>query len=201
MTDLPMATDAPQPKTIFEPVDIPHLLQGWLVHAHKGRQRHDWAARRCDTHRRRIGGSAAVFSAIVGTSVFAVLEKAELDIMLKIGVAAIAIVAAILTNLITFLNLAEQAEKHRSAGVRYKIMIRELEYILCAPDNKPTNADAPGVKKQLDNLEETAPVVPEWLYAKVEEEWKKKGVHFVDKAICLYPYPGTAGQCPSKPEP
>jgi hypothetical protein len=197
--ELTMATNAQgDAKTIFEPENVPELLHGWLLHAHKGRARHDLAARRCDTQRFWIGGSAAVVSAVVGTSVFATLEKAEIDFLFKVGIAFIAIVAAILTNLTAFLNLAERAEKHRSAGVRYKIIIRELER-LRAHDFANAEILVPAMKKQLDDLEEIAPVVPERYYDQVEDEWKEKGVEFVGKAVCLYP--GKAEHCPSKPEP
>jgi hypothetical protein len=175
-------------KTIFEPDDAGQLLRGWLLHAHKGRERHDLAARRCDAFRLWIGGSAAALSAIVGTSVFAALERAESGTALRIVVAAIAILAAILTSLATFLNLSERAEQHRSAGVRYKIVIRELERILSAPVDGLSNTDPllAGIKGQLDDLEESAPVVPERLYDRVEDEWKKRTAEFVGKAADLY---------------
>ena len=40
-----------QPKKLFEPANREELLRGWLLHAHKGRGRHDFAARRNDTYR------------------------------------------------------------------------------------------------------------------------------------------------------
>jgi hypothetical protein len=184
-------------KTIFEPECVRELLHGWLLHAHKGRARHDLAARRCDTQRFWIGGSAAVISAVVGTSVFTTLQGSGIDLPFKIAVAAIAIVAAILTNLTAFLNLAERAEKHRSAGVRYKIIIRDLEHIR-AHDLANADSLVLGLKKQLDDLEEIAPVVPERYYDQVEAEWKENGVEFVHKAGCLYP--SKAGHCPSRSE-
>lgn len=185
-----MSANSPESdaKTIFEPDDTEQLLRGWLLHAHKGRERHDLAARRCDTYRLWIGGSAAVFSAIVGTSVFAALETANIGTTPKIVVAMTAILAAILTSLTTFLNLSERAEKHRSAGVRYKIVIRALERILSAPVDGLANTDPllAGIQKQLDDLEESAPVVPERLYDRIEDEWKKRGVEPVGKAADLY---------------
>jgi hypothetical protein len=175
-------------KRIFEPDDTEQLLRGWLLHAHKGRERHDLAARRCDSLRLWVGGSAAALSAVVSTSVFAALEAADISIILRIMVAAIAVLAAILTSLTTFLNLSERAEKHRSAGVRYKIAIRELERILSAPVDRLANTDPllTGIEKQLDDLEESAPVVPERLYDRVEEEWKTRKAEFVGKAADLY---------------
>jgi hypothetical protein len=93
-----------------------------------------------------------------------------------------------LTSLTTFLGLPERTEKHRSAGVRYKIIIRKLECILSAPFDKMSNKDplVAGVKKQLDDLEESAPVVPERLYNWVEDEWKARSAEFKGKADELY---------------
>ena len=187
-----MATEYPESdaKTIFEPEDVPELLRGWLLHAHKGRERHDRAARKCNSHRLWVGVPAAVLSAIVGATV--TLEKVDIAAPVKdailIAIPIIAILAAILTSLTTFLGLPERTEKHRSAGVRYKIAIRELERILSAPLDKMSNTDPPvaGMKKQLDDLEESAPVVPERLYNWVEDGWKKRGVEFKGKANELY---------------
>jgi len=60
---------------IFEPDNPNELLRGWLLHAHKGRDRHDLAARRCDRQRYLLGIPATIFSAIVGTSTFAALQE------------------------------------------------------------------------------------------------------------------------------
>src|SRR5438874_12714632 len=62
-----------QPYPIFNPQSDDELLRGWLVHAHKCRDRHDPAARRCDTLRYAIGVPTITLSAIVGTSVFSTL--------------------------------------------------------------------------------------------------------------------------------
>jgi len=226
-------------KKVFAPEDLKELLYGWLLHAHKGRARHDLAARRCNNLRYLVGGASTAATAIVGTSVFATLqtsvEKAPTDSRLGIVVAFVAIVAAILANLTALLNLGERADKHRAAGVRYKIIIRELEFIRAqgtaddkskaseakpivaevietkpivtepivtepieakpseakpieakAIESKAIEAKATDLKKQLDDLEQTAPVVPERYYDQVEDEWKKAGVEFVPKACCLY---------------
>ena len=176
------------PKRIFEPIDVEQLLRGWLIHAHRGRDRHDRAARRCDGIRLWLGGCAAVFSAAVGTSVFAALEKQTSNISIQVSVSVAAILSAILTGLGTFLNLSERAEKHRFAGVRYKEVIRELERILSVSVSSVGNADptVAAIQNRLDQLEESAPVVPEALYTRIEDEWKNQSFDFVEKAVDLY---------------
>jgi hypothetical protein len=172
---------------MFEPDNVEQLLRGWLLHAHKGRHRHDRAARRCDRERLWVGGIAAALSGVVGTSVFAALGT-DTSVNAKLAVAMISIVSAILTGLNGFLNLSERTERHRAAGVRYKTVIRELERLLSATDDLVSKTDPPilDVQKRLDDLEETAPVVPERIFDQVEDEWKRRGAEFVGKAADLY---------------
>jgi hypothetical protein len=178
------------PKLIFEPESTQQLLHGWLLHAHKGRDRHDLAARRCDLTRRWLGGIATALAAAVGTSIFAAWEKdlGGPNRFFQFGIVTIAIASAVLTALSSFLNLAERTEKHRAAGVHYKKMVRELERILIQPVNNPSpdRPEVTRVQEQLDELEENAPVVPEKLYQRVEDEWKQKGVKPVPIADDLY---------------
>jgi hypothetical protein len=179
-------------KKIVEPLDVEQLLRFWLIHGHKGRERHDRAARRCDRIRLWLGGCATVFSAMVGTSVFAALSQKPSDIRVQVSVASVAILSAILTGLGSYLNLSERAEKHRFAGVRYKEAIRELERILSVSVSSLGNADrsVTAIQDRFDQLEESAPVVSERIYGQVEKDWKEQSVIFVDKADELYTKPG-----------
>ena len=96
--------------------------------------------------------------------------------------------AAILTGLNTFLNLSEKAEKQRSAGVRYKEVIRELERILSEGASAQAQSDSltERIQKRLDELEESAPIVPQGIYSRVEDEWKTRGVKLTGNAADLY---------------
>ena len=113
------ANSITNPKLIFEPENVDQLLQGWLLHVHKGRDRHDLAARRCDRIRWWLGGSAAVLSAIVGTTIFAAVEK-HLDnssLTLKVLIISVGILAAILILLRVFYRAADLRPRHwRHAG-------------------------------------------------------------------------------------
>ena len=177
-----------EPEKIFEPENVEELLKGWLIHAHKGRRRHDLSARRCTTIRLWVGGIAASVSAVVGTSVFIALQKQAPNLTFTVIVAVFSIIAAVLTSLTTFLNLSERAEKHRSAGVGYKKVIRELERTLSVPVANLANSDPSvlAIEKRLDDLEEGAPVVPERIYDRVENEWDKRRVCIIKKADDLY---------------
>ena len=94
-----------QTKKIFEPESAEELLRGWLLHSHKGRQRHDRAARRLDTARFWLGAAATAFAVAVSTSVFADLGK-SLPGSWKPILFVISILSAILSGLGTFLKEA-----------------------------------------------------------------------------------------------
>ena len=183
------------PKPIFEPESMEQLLRGWLLHAHKGRQRHDLAARRCDLTRRWLGGIATALSAVVGTSVFAAWEKnaGGSNLVVQFAIITIALASAVFTALSSFLNLAERTEKHRAAGVHYKKMVRELERILSQPVNdlRRDHPEIVRLQQQLDELEESAPVVPEKFYVFVEQDWNEHGIKMIDKASDLYQLKGS----------
>jgi hypothetical protein len=176
------------PKKIPEPGNTEELLRFWLLHAHKGRDRHDRAARHYDRIRNWLGGSATVLSAVVGTSVFTALSDKPSNTQIQISVGSIAVLSAILTGLGSYLNLAERVEKHRFAGIKYKEAVRELERLLSVSVVNLSNADSSVTqfRDRFDQLEESAPVVPERIYARIEEQWKTDSFVFVDKAEALY---------------
>ncbi len=164
---------------IFEPDNSDALLRGWLLHAHKGRDRHDWAARRCDHQRYLIGIPATITSAVVGTSTFAALQELP-DPNVQITIGVLALIAAILTSLQSFLDLGARAERHRIAGAKYKAAIRHMEQLGIGTLSKLA-LDAPVVtelRNNLDALEEEMPVVPPSVYDSVERKYQHKA--FVD---------------------
>lgn len=174
-----------KPKKIFQPDNPEQVLLGWLLHSHKGRQRHDLAARQLERLRVWIGAAAAAVSAVVGASVFSALEK-EPSNRLKTVLAMVSIVATVLVSLSAFLNLAERSEKHRSAGVRYKAMIRELERRLSEAVDSRTPLYVVDLEKRLNELEESAPIVPHGIFVKVDADWDARGAELIRKAIKFY---------------
>lgn len=173
-----------QTKKLFEPANHEELLRGWLLHAHKGRDRHDLAARRNDAYHYWLGVPTIIFAATVGTSVFMSLEG-QVDAALKIGLGLVSILSAVLASLQTFYNFSSHAERHRSAGVKYKAIIRELEQVLTQPTKQlPEKKDfLDDLRLRLDDLELEAPVVPEGIYRRIEERYAN--VVFAEKVASL----------------
>jgi len=182
------------PRKIAKPDCLNETLLFWLLHAHKGRDRHDTVARRYETYRLFLGSVATLFATLAGASVLGLVEKAW-PLWGKLLVGGIGILAGFSAGLGTFLNLPERVDRHRSAGVRYKIAIRELERIIgsgssaCTPTDikRIEMTDIERIEKQLNELEESAPVVSERIYEHVEKKWEKRGIKYVGKATDLYP--------------
>src|SRR5215813_745151 len=125
---------------IFNPESDDELLLGWLVHAHKCRDRNDLAARRCDTLRYAIGVPTIMLSAIVGASVFAALGQNP-DLPVKLLVGFLSVASAALAAVQTFLDYPARAERHRAAAAKYKGLVHEIEQVLCAkphPESRDT---------------------------------------------------------------
>ena len=173
-----------QPYPIFNPQSDDELLRGWLVHAHKCRDRHDLAARRCDTLRYAIGVPTITLSAVAGTSVFSALgQNPELVFRLFVGILSIA--AAVFAALQTFLDYPARAERHRIAASKYKGLIHEIEQVLCRephPESRDTALIA-GLRDRLADLEESTPVVPQHIYDHIEDRYQS--FKFVSQALDL----------------
>jgi hypothetical protein len=179
-----------QPKKLFEPANREELLRGWLLHAHKCRDRHELAARRNDTYRYGLGVPTIVFATVVGSSVFASLD-AQVDPSLKIILGLVSITSAVLASLQTFYNFADRAETHRVTSMKYKAMIRELEQLLTGSARQlPEKSDfLNDLRQRLNDLEAEAPVVADRIYRLVEERYTN--VEFEDKAADLANHPST----------
>jgi hypothetical protein len=109
---------------------VEHLLDDWRNRVYAAQAAHYSAA---DTFRLMnyvVGVPAVVFSSLVGTALFAGLEK---DSPKTILVAATSILAAILAGLQTFLRFAERATHHATAGDWYSAIRRDIEQLLNLP--------------------------------------------------------------------
>lgn len=176
-----------QVKKIFEPDNVEELLRGWVLHAHKGRDRHDETARQNDKYRRWLGIPTIALSAIVGTSIFISLSEDKIDTPVIILVGLVSITAAVFAGLQTFFDFANRAEIHRATGVKYKVIIRQLEQVFAQPAERFNGEDdwLSGIRGSLDVLEEEAPIVPHKIFDRIESKYNSN-VEIVNKAMQLY---------------
>jgi hypothetical protein len=111
-----------------------------------------------------LGVPAVVLSTLVGTSVFATVQKQpELWLQVSVGLASVA--AALLTSLQTFLGYAERAEKHRLAAAKYGALGRELEQLRTSGP-APSPEAVSDVRTRLDDMAVESPNNPQWIYRK-----------------------------------
>lgn len=158
---------------IFSPQESRELLRGWQIHVRKSWKNHEAAARRLETQYRRVGLVSVILSAVVGASVFASLE-ASYEPWSRIVAGLVSLAASILSGLITFNRYEERTEKHRAISVRYKSELRRLEQILAAPpDETPDTESLDRLRQELDDLEASAPVVPEDINALIEKNYEE----------------------------
>jgi len=103
-----------------------------------------------------VGVPAVVFSSMVGTALFAGLEK---DSPKTILVASASILAAILAGLQTFLRFAERAAHHATAGDWYSAIRRDIEQVLNLPveaRGKPKDC-LDRVRKEMNRASQDSP--------------------------------------------
>lgn len=148
------------------------LLEEWLYRIRRTQQAHYEAATHFVRLNYWLGIPAIVLSAIVGTSVFATLQR-ETDTRIKIAVGIASITAAILMALQTFLHYSERAEKHRLVGVRYGALRREIEKRLAFPPaRRDLEAYLESVRIQWDKCNEDCPTVPKSIWHSTKAEIK-----------------------------
>jgi hypothetical protein len=105
-----------------------------------------------------------VLSTLVGTSVFATIQKRP-EVWLQIAVGLGSVAAALMASLQTFLGYSERAEKHRVAGAKYGSLGRELEQ-LRASGTPLSDQNMSEVRKRLDDLAVESPNNPLSIYNK-----------------------------------
>jgi hypothetical protein len=123
------------------------LLAKWQERARTNQLQHYAAAQYFGNAHNAIGIPAVILSTIVGTTVFATLQK-QVTLGVQIGVGAISVLAAALAALQTFLRYSERAEKHRATAAAYAAVRHRLE----ATTNVPVAVRGP-LREFLDGIE------------------------------------------------
>ena len=176
-----------KPERIFHPKDTPELLGGWLLHAHKERDRHDEAARRYENRRFTLGSIAIALSAIVGTSVFGSLATKSADARVAVAVGLVSVAATVLTALSTFFDYAGRATRHRKAAAACKGIIREIEEAISNLESGVAIDPAwvKAIRQRFDLIASDTPVVLPDVYRTIQEKYT--AIKFIEEAKDLYP--------------
>jgi hypothetical protein len=169
------------PLSVFEPADRRETVQGWALHATRRRIIHEGEARRLDQLHNWAGVLSASLAAAAGTSAFAAWETGSKSLAAAIATAVVGIGAAVLGNVVTFLNFGARAESHRNAAAAYKNVLREFEEA-CGNSHDTKNELGPDtlatLKRLLADADTAAPTVP----ARRGEQIEQRPFRFVRKA-------------------
>ncbi|KAA8740377.1 SLATT domain-containing protein [Pseudomonas koreensis] len=146
------------------PVDTEQLLRKWYTRCSTVAVGHYKSAEYYTKMHARLSGSAAVLSAITGTTVFATLQN-QPALWLQIMLGFFSILAAVLATFSASMAYQEKAEKHRTAGSKYNSIGREFEQIGLA---RPITQELiHNVRSRLDALAEEAPHIPRKIHKKI----------------------------------
>jgi hypothetical protein len=124
-----------------------------------------------------LGIPVVVFSAIVGTSVFATLTH-DVPVGVRIAAGTVSVITAVLASVQTFLRFGARAEQHRVAAERWSAIRREIEKALAL---SPAQAGDPKqlldeVQARMDEASEKAPAMPDrrWKQALAKQKRAEK---------------------------
>jgi hypothetical protein len=120
-----------------------------------------------------LGIPAVVLSSVVGTAVFATLQKTEIDMSYRIAIALVSIAAAVLAGLQTFLRLAENASSHGAAADWYAAIKRDIEQLLAmrAEDRGNAKTCTDTLRKEINKVGQKSPELRETLWTTIAERY------------------------------
>lgn len=147
------------------------LLMRWLERARTNQLQHYKAAEHYSFLNNVLGIPAVVISGIVGTTVFATLQK-QVGLRVQLLVGGISVLAAVLAALQTFLRYPEKAEKHRSVAASYAGLRKQIEAIGYLPaDSRGTIKEfIDSLRAQFEALAQSAPSPPKHVWTAIRAE-------------------------------
>ena len=137
-------------------IQVSHLLEDWHKRVYAAQSAHYAAADLFRLMNYVVGVPAVVCSSIVGTALFAGLERDSPRIL---AVASASILAAVLAGLQTFLRFPERAAQHATAADWYSAIRRDIEESLHLPVEfrGPAKDCLDKVRKEMNRAGQDAP--------------------------------------------
>ncbi len=150
--------------------EVEHLLEDWRNRVYAAQIAHYASADRFRLLNYFVGVPATIFSSIVGTALFAGLEKNSPQTLV---VASISIAAAILAALQTFLRFAERASQHAIAGDWYSAIRRDIEQLLhlSIADRGAAKDCLDEIRKEMNRVGQNSPELS-------SREWRRQAKRF-----------------------
>jgi hypothetical protein len=152
-------------------VQVAQLLEDWHKRCYAAQSAHYASSDLCRLLNYVVGVPAVVFASIVGTAIFAGLEKSDSSRTLL--VASASILAAVLAGLQTFLRFSERAAKHATAGDWYSAIRRDIEETLHLPVESRGKAKdcLDRIRKEMNRVAQDSPELS-------ARSWKREATRF-----------------------
>ncbi|HEU5142583.1 MAG TPA: SLATT domain-containing protein [Solirubrobacterales bacterium] len=154
--------------------ELRRLLENWLQRCRVALSAYNDATTRTVAAAHRLGVPAVMLSALVATGVFSTLEE-DPAVSLRIATGVLAVAAAVLTALQTFLRHEERAEQYREAARSYGRIRRRIEQAIRFPPARAAEARQlmDSLANSLDEASKGKPNVPQRVWDRAE--FKVKG--------------------------
>jgi hypothetical protein len=151
-----------------EVADIQELAEHYRLAVQGSNRGHYVAAERAETRGRVIGIASAVLGAAVGTSIFATIESAP-TVNWRVVAGFLAIAAAVLGAMHTFLDYSGRAAEYRLAGAAYGRLRRDFDSffleLATSKDRPQLMAGLSRLRLRMDELGQESPLIPKRSYA------------------------------------
>lgn len=143
-----------------------NLLKEWGRRAWRFSVAHHRAATHYHRMHLTLGIPVVLVTAVLGTSAVSSMRSTDTaDSLAQIVVVLLAVGAAILAGLQTFLNYGETAEKHRRAGGGWEALRWSLEECVvtckCGGSELKELGD---IRARMDSLQKESPTIPDWIW-------------------------------------
>jgi hypothetical protein len=152
-------------QTVWTP-KIEQLLQDWRNRVYAAQAAYYQEAERLRRRQYQLGIPTVIVSSLVGTAVFADLDKVT---TLRWVVGSVSILAAVLASLQTFLKFGENATLHGVAADWFAAIRREIEEILALPVDLRGNPKAclDAIRQEINKAGQKSPELRETLWGRI----------------------------------
>jgi hypothetical protein len=153
--------------------EVEELLRNWHRRMYASQHAYYTEAERFRRWHFWLGVPAVILSSVVGTTVFATLQKQELGIPFRVAIALVSIAAAVFSGLQTFLRLAETASAHGVAADWYSAIRRDIEEVQALPcaERGHSKAYLDTLRKEINKAVQKSPELRESLWTEVTERF------------------------------
>lgn len=153
--------------------ELEAILEDWRKRTWASQVAHYRVASRLRRNHTLLGVPVVILSAVVGTSLFATLNDAELALPLRVTIGSISVVAAVLAAMQNFFGFAQLADKHVLAADWNAAIRRKIEQLQGLPreirEDPAKVLDA--LRKEMNTVSSQFPEIG-------ESEWRRTAHEF-----------------------